>query len=103
MNNQTTSQPEFLAYPALLVIAQAESARFEIRIENLKTELFQMSQHYLRSGWHRGFDDYYYQRREVSTKLLYAERDLVRSQARERTLRAKIAEGKVRVPELKVA
>lgn len=93
---QTTTQPSLLSNEELLTRAQAQSAQLETRVKELKTELFQMSQHYLRSGWHAGFDDYYAQRREVNTLLLYAERDLIRSQGREIILRKRIAEGHVR-------
>jgi hypothetical protein len=99
----TDSQPRLLTYEELLTRAQADSATLETDVKSLKKELFDMSQHYLRMGWHRGFNDYYAQRREVSTQLLYTQRDLVRSQGREIILRHKIAAGEVRVPEIAAA
>jgi hypothetical protein len=78
---------------------------FEIRIENLKTELFQMSQHYLRSGWHRGFDDYYYGSAGKSAPNFFTPSATWNAAKPTRIALsdAKIAEGKVRVHELKVA
>lgn len=96
-------QPRLLTNEELLTRAQARSTELKAEVEDLKTELFDMSQHYLRMGWHRGFDDYNAQRREVSTQLLYAEADLVRSQGGEAILRHKIAAGEIRVPEQAVA
>jgi hypothetical protein len=64
----------------------AETERLEALVEALKTEHFQMGQHFLKSSWHRGFDDYYSQRREVYVKLIFAEADLVRSKAKEAAL-----------------
>lgn len=85
-----------LSYTDLLTIATAESERLRTLIEELKTELFQMSAHYLKSGWNKGFSDYYAQRREVYTRQVYAEADLQRCRGYAAILRKDIAAGRVR-------
>lgn len=87
-----------LSYSDLLERAQGESNRLQDAANDLKTELDQMTAHYLRTGWHHGFDDYYSQRREVYTQLAITERNLEKSQGREAILRGKIAAGEVRQP-----
>lgn len=89
-----------LSYSLLLERARTETARLKTLTEDITTELYQMSVHYLRMGWHAGFDDYYAQRREVHTRLVYAEADLQRSKARERKLAALVVAGEVRGCEL---
>ena len=89
-----------LSYAHLLENARTETARLQTLTQDITTELYQMSQHYLRMGWHKGFQDYYAQRREVHTQLVYAEADLQRSKARERKLAALVAAGEVRGREL---
>jgi hypothetical protein len=81
----TTSLSLSLKQPTL-ERQEAETKRLEAKVEALKKEHFQMGQHFLKSSWHRGFDDYYSQRREVYVKLIYAEADLVRSKAKEAAL-----------------
>lgn len=85
-----------LSYAQLLEKAHAETVRLKTTVDELKTELDQMTTHYLRTGWHRGFDDYYSQRREVYTRLAITERKLERSRGREAALKVKIAAGEVR-------
>lgn len=92
-----------LSYPELLNRAQGETARLKATVDELKTELDQMTTHYLRTGWHRGFDDYYAQRREVYTRLAIAERKLETSRARERRLAVLVAQGQIREPGVKAA
>lgn len=84
-----------LSYTELLNRATAESERLENLIQDLNKELFQMSQHYLRMGWHRGFDDYYAQRREVSNTLDTAIRHLGDSRGKVLFYRKQIAAGLV--------
>lgn len=90
------SQQPSLVDAELLTLAQAETARLEKLVKDLDTELFQMSQHYLRMGWHRGFDDYYAQRREITVQRDIAIIHLGDSWGQVMLYRKRIAEGYVR-------
>lgn len=85
-----------LSYSQLLERAQGETARLKATVDELSNELDEMGINFLKLGWHKGFESYYLERREVHTRLVYAERDLERSRRREAECRRRIAAGEVR-------
>jgi hypothetical protein len=68
-----------------------ETVCLEALVKDLEKELFDIHQHLLLTNWNCGFNDYYPKRREVFTKLVYAEADLKRSKAKEEALKRVMA------------
>jgi hypothetical protein len=95
---KTMSQPR-LSYPELLNRAQAESARLENSIYDLRRQDYELSA--LRNRVNiQNLDALHNQRKELFINIFYLEADLRRSRGREAILRRNISEGKVREPEL---
>ncbi|MBA3829935.1 MAG: hypothetical protein H0X33_13425 [Taibaiella sp.] len=60
--------------------------QLEGEYQALLNEFSQMSAHYQRSGWHRGFDDYRQQKIDCNTRIIYKQADLHRSRLKEAAL-----------------
>lgn len=85
-----------LSFEELLDRAQAESARLEKSLNDLRQQDYELSALRNRIDL-KSLDHHHTQRKELFVRTYYVEADLRRSRGREAILRKQIAEGQIRV------